>query len=426
MRSSKLFVLLVSLAGSSTVAAQTPVPLGSDLQIHSGTTLQLFSPKIARLVGGGFAVVWIVNEDDGSLAEVRGRRLGRTGSPIGETLVVNTFTTQFQQNAEVAADPNGGFTVTWASSGQDGSGRAAVARHFDNDGTPSGPEFVVNTYTTSTQTNPNLAFHSDGSSVVVWDGFRGGFAQIKAQRFDASGTAVGDELLMSSDALLLGQSNADIAFDATGHFVIAWTSETYSYGYAPDITVRRFDPTGVPLGQEEIANTSTGGDQVGPRLVVEDTGNFIVVWRSEGQDLDGLSVHGQRFRVSGEKVGIEFRVNTYTPFDQQSPSIAGDGAEGFLVVWSSESQDGDGSSLQAQRYGPKATPVGEEFQVNAYTTRDQVAPDVVADGEGSFLVVWISEEPDGSFVRGRRFVDADVLIFADGFESGDSTAWSSP
>jgi hypothetical protein len=35
--------------------------------------------------------------------------------------------------------------------------------------TPAGPEFQVNTYTTSVQRFPSVAAHADGDVVVVWD-----------------------------------------------------------------------------------------------------------------------------------------------------------------------------------------------------------------------------------------------------------------
>ena len=50
-------------------------------------------------------------------------------------------------------------------------------------------------------------------------------------------------------------------------------------------------------------------------------------------------------------------------------------------------------------------PVGSEFQVNTYTTSGQSGPAMATDADGDFVVVWRSENQDGSSygVFGRRF-----------------------
>jgi hypothetical protein len=63
--------------------------------------------------------------------------------PVGPEFQVNTYTTGSQEvfkGPSVASDSAGNFVVVW----QREDGYAAVARRFSSDGTPSGPEFVVN------------------------------------------------------------------------------------------------------------------------------------------------------------------------------------------------------------------------------------------------------------------------------------------
>ena len=73
-------------------------------------------------------------------------------------------------------------------------------------------------------------------------------------------------------------------------------------------------------------------------------------------------------------------------------------------------------------------PLGPEFQVNTYTTGVQSRPAVAIDNIGEFVVTW-SDEYQQNFslgIFGQRFMAAPpVGIFADGFESGDTAAWSS-
>jgi hypothetical protein len=59
----------------------------------------------------------------------------------------------------------------------------------------------------------------------------------------------------------------------------------------------------------------------------------------------------QRFHSSGVAVGGEFRVNTFTNFDQTSPAIAMDDSGDFVIAWESAS-----FGVFAQRYGAQTPP----------------------------------------------------------------------
>ena len=132
-------------------------------------------------------------------------------------------------------------------------------------------------------------------------------------------------------------------------------------------------------------------------------------------------------------VGSEFQVNTYTTNSQLSPSVALDADGDFVVVWQSRGSGGTDSSeysIQGQRYASDGSTVGGEFQVNTYTTYSQAGPSVALDADGDFVVVWNSAgsddtDSDGASIQGQRYAGIFAArIFADGFESGDTTAWS--
>src|SRR5262245_33646355 len=73
----------------------------------------------------------------------------------------------------------------------------------------------------------------------------------------------------------------------------------------------------------------------------------------------------------------QFQVNTYTTGYQEYASVASDASGNFVVVWESEgSPGGDTSSfsIQGRRYTSTGTPIGSQFQVNTYTTGYQLSP----------------------------------------------------
>ncbi|MGB5636683.1 MAG: hypothetical protein WBM86_28430, partial [Waterburya sp.] len=148
--------------------------------------------------------------------------------------------------------------------------------------------------------------------------------------------------------------------------------------------------TVTPVGTEFQVNTFTSGSQNDPALAVEADGNgdFIITWLSVGQDGDGSGVFAQRYSADGTPNGSEFQVNTFTSGSQWQPAVAVDEDGDFIITWPSEGQDGDDRGVFAQRYSADGTPNGSEFQVNTFTTGSQNSPDVAVDGDGDFIITW--------------------------------------
>jgi len=131
----------------------------------------------------------------------------------------------------------------------------------------------------------------------------------------------------------------------------------------------------------------------------------VVTWESSGQDGSGWGVYGQIFDIAGNKVGSEFKVNTYTTNDQQYTSVAGLSGGGFVVTWTSDGQDGSFYGVYGQVFDSSGKKVGSEFRVNTYTMNNQRFPSVAGLTKGRFVVIWGSEGQDGSGygVYGQRY-----------------------
>src|SRR5262245_35735761 len=82
----------------------------------------------------------------------------------------------------------------------------------------------------------------------------------------------------------------------------------------------------------------------------------------------------RRRLLSLSPAGTEFRINQATFNDQSAPVIAIDGDGDFVVAWQSEDQDGSSYGVYARRYNFNGFFVGNEFQVNTFTTGSQTAP----------------------------------------------------
>jgi hypothetical protein len=396
-------MLIVLVALPRAAAAQ--VPAGGEFRVNTYTTDQQSYAAVAVDGAGRFIVVWTSDARDGDNNGVFGQRYDAAGDPQGLEFQVNTYTTSVQTLPAVAVDKAGNFVVVWQSKSQDGSSYGVFGQRYAAAGVPSGGEFQVNTYSTSYQYRAAVAMDAAGDFVVVWQSLDqdGDGYGIFARRYDAAGAPLGGELAVNSYTTG-GQRNAAVGRDAGGSFVVVWQSfgqDGDGYG----IFARRYDAAGTPLGSEFRVNTYTTEQQRYPALGVGLAGHFVVVWQSRNQDAGGYAVVGQRYDAAGAPQGSEFRVNTYTTGYQVRPAVAVDAGGNFVVVWQSNGQDGYGYGVFGRLFDAAGAPRGSEFQANTYTTSQQRYPAVAVDPVGNFVVVWESNDQDGSGkgVFGQRY-----------------------
>ena len=387
----RLLLFSVPLLAPVFLPAQVPT-LGDQLQVNTYTNGQQAYPSIAQRPSGEFVVVWESGaSQDGDQRGVFGQRFDAIGQKLGSEFQVNSYTTHEQYRPSVGIDDAGDFVVTWESYysgfgvvGQDGSGAGVFGQRFDAAGAKAGAEFQINTYTPGSQKRPAVAVNPDGTFVAVWDGYA-----TLGQRFDAGGAKLGAEIPLSSGTA--GTANPRIASDRAGNFVAVWQSFDQD-GSGSGIFGQRFNAAGAKIGSEFPVNTSTAGDQVDPRIAVDRSSGFVVVWRSS--PLPGTAVVlGQRFNASAEKVGPEFPVDSSTT-DQNAPSVAFEKGGGFVVVW--RNATAAGNEIFGQRYDRVGGVVGPAFRIDSSASTDQDRPAVAADTAGGFVVAWQTAYFDGS------------------------------
>jgi hypothetical protein len=162
-----------------------------------------------------------------------------------------------------------------------------------------------------------------------------------------------------------------------------------------------------------LVNTEVASSQQNADVAALSDGGFVIVWESENQDGDGFGIFGQRFLPDGQVVGGEFLVNTDSYLNQEVPEVAGLASGGFVVVWQSEEFEGsDSSSVFARLYGPEGSALTDEFRVHVETAGWQRYPDVASLDGGGFVVDWetgggiIPAYPDYVGILARLF-DSD-------------------
>ena len=106
-------------------------------------------------------ITWTSYSQDGDVDGVYARMFDASGNPISIEIQANTFTSSEQNNSSVAGLADGGFIVTWDSKNQDSSNDGVYAQQFNSDGSLSGSEYLVNTYSSSNQRDSDVGSYQD-------------------------------------------------------------------------------------------------------------------------------------------------------------------------------------------------------------------------------------------------------------------------
>ncbi|MBI3466515.1 MAG: hypothetical protein HY000_26165 [Planctomycetes bacterium] len=230
-------------------------PRGSEFQVNTYTTNGQFSASAAMESNGDFVIAWESNGQDSGTNGIYAQGFGMAPEPAGNEFRGNTHTTSYQSLPIVATNSDGDFVIVWSSSDdQDGSGYGVYAQRYNSSGTAQGSEFLVNTYTTSNQLSTCVAMDADSDFVIVWRSLQDGDNYgVYAQRFNASGTAQGSEFRVNTTTTGL-QSDASVAMDADGDFVVTWSS--YQDGSGASVMAQRFGAGGTPRGELQVTTPS--------------------------------------------------------------------------------------------------------------------------------------------------------------------------
>ena len=268
--------------------------IGGDFQVNVFTQGRQYIPRVGVGPAGQFVVAWTSFGGDGNHFGVSARRYDGAGAPIGGEFQVNTFTDYWQMPGGVGFDDSGRFVIVWGSAGDhDGHQVGVFAQRFDASGAPAGAEFRVNTYTTGFQGDTDLAVDAAGNFVVVWASYDqdGNGAGVFGQRFDAAGTPQGGEFRVNTYTTQ-EQTSPRVARDGQGNFVVTWWGD-YQDGSSYGVFARRFEADGTQLGPEFRLNTYTTGQQWFPDLAVGPDGGFVAIWGDGYQAGGPLNVYAR-------------------------------------------------------------------------------------------------------------------------------------
>ncbi len=383
----------------------------AEFLVNTGTANNQETQGAAMLSDGRFAICWVSTDQPNAIFRSFVQFYNASGAAIGGEVQLSSILTD-AFSVEIGARPSGGYGVIWTQK-LSGTNQNIMLRLFAADGTPeqSGAAFFADEDNDGIQEFPAIAFAPDGSSVVAFAP-RNGDANgsgVFAQRMSAAGAKVGTRLLVNT-AEGGNQVNPAVAFDSASTFVVGYRSFGFD-GNGEAFAARRFNVAdGTQATAEFPVNTFITGNQTPldteHTIAADGAGNLVFVWTSEAQDGSSGGIYAEKFYQPNQGPPLtEFRVNTATTGDQLEPAVASASDGRFVVVWHSASEDGSGTGIVGQRYDAAGRRFGPPFRVNLTTAGDQTAPTVGMDGNGNFVVTWVTQDQGGNGldIVGRRF-----------------------
>ncbi|QXH62307.1 calcium-binding protein [Pseudomonas azerbaijanorientalis] len=358
------------------------VKVGGPALVNTVTNSAQEDPTITALANGGYVVAWQSDTYD-DMSDIAAQVYNANGVKVGSEFIVNTTRNGIQDSAEITALKDGGFVVSWASYGQDGSGWGGYLQRYNASGAKVGVETRVSTTTQYDQDGPTVTGLADGGMMVVWEGNgKDDTAGIFGQRFKADGSKSGAEIRINT-RIADDQTDPVVKVLSSGNYVVTWQSapddgdgddETDAPG---DIYAQLFNAAGVKVGAETRVNTTITGNQEEPNVTAMMNGGYLVTWAGQGIG-DANGIFCQLFNASGVKVGTETRINTTTTGNQLFSQVTTLADGGYVVAWESSVVNGQ-VDVYTQRFDANGNKVSS-------LTGDALANTLTWTGAGSVII----------------------------------------
>jgi len=385
------------ITNNEKLVAEGVSPISTDIQV-----------AVASRTGGKPVVVYQYEVQGGNSIDIKVQKYNSDLTDDGVAFVANAaYVTKAQKNPAIAAFPTpaGGFVVVWQSDGQDGDSYGIYGRVYDNSGKEiaNSPFDKVNESTAGVQEVPSVAAFKDGTFIVTWEstmelGVNG--RGIYGRRFGPAGDALGSEFLVNTTTEQ-DQRYPDIATRGDKGYIVTWTSsgqENCGALAGQSVMGQSLQPSGAKAGAGEfLANAWCNNSQkksVGGGFSGASSGSFVLAWESYDQPVgSSTQVFMNVFDSYGSgSVPSDTAVNTFiTSGQQKDPEVAVLDDNRFVVVWETETLDGDQFAVAGKDFFDNLVAIhANEFQLNQTSAGIQWNPDVAATGSLGYVVAWVS------------------------------------
>jgi hypothetical protein len=261
--------------------------------------------------------------------------------------------------------------------------------------TPQGGEFPLleSGFLRGDQTSVHLGLTPVGGYVVWQDNnIDGAGYGIGARWIDSSFSPSLFGSFRVNQAAAGQQQRPQVATFASGAAAIVWQGGVSD---RENIFIRFLDANRTFSSGDLRVNVYTNAAQASPVLAILPGGLVAAAWSSRDQDGSMQGVYARLVNSSGQFASNPFQVNQFTTFNQRNPAIAALSNGTFMVVWVTEQQRlANATDIMGRIYDSNAQPLSDEFRIN---TNNGLCggPSIVALGN-AFSVVWAQKTPSDS------------------------------
>jgi hypothetical protein len=385
--------------------------LGPNFKVNDahGPAWQWGNPSVAIDGSGNFVITWEDNRSGNW--DIYAQRYDSSEAALGANFKLNDDTTASDQKVPVVATCNAGdFIIVWED-GRDGN-PDVYAQRYNNAGAPVGSNFKVSDDTFVTwQYSPAIGATGYGDFIIVWEDFRNGNYDIYYQRYDSLGFPSGSNHKVNDDSGATWQTYPAISINGHGDCVVTWQDQRNGNS---DIYAQRYDSSGNKLGINFRVNADVGtADQDNSDLDLDDLGNLIVTWTDKSKRSGCQTypeIFAQRYNPDGSSLGSNFKVNDDTGDANHSNSSTIVSTSGdFIITW--QDTRNHNFDIYAQRYSPSGTPLGTNFMVND-DRAEQLSPDISKSGGSNFVIVWYENRNDKYYydIYAQRYNPSGIAL----------------
>jgi hypothetical protein len=377
-----------------------------DIQVNTHTRSAQGATAVAAHPDGGSIVVWHSRRQDNGQYGVYGRRVSATGQLLTPAVKLSDDVVRGRFDPAVAALRDGAIWIAWEAHAQDGDRGSIVARRFDNELTPLGPEFLVNKIAAGNQTGPVIQVSANQVVTIGWISTVDDLSDhaVVIRQFDNRGQPTGPQRRIDGGLPAI-RSDVTIA-DRAGAVVAAWhriVSRNQSV-----VEGVRF----VQDGHIEPFRVANGpGMNIQASVATYDDG-WVVAWLVA--ESNGYAVHVQRWSEEGHSPAMALPSRRGSA--ATSPTSVGVVArpDGFhAVMWGDYQPQCRGNQLVVQVFdgaGDAVTavlPLTQTHNNNQYATT--TGSGIGYWNESGLTVAWAGDAGagDNSSAAITRWLSAD-------------------
>ena len=386
----------VLMMAATALSAGTARDLEDFLVNDDGSKVQQSSPSIAVTGDGSFAVAWVDRRH--GTADIFMQRYTADGTKDGRNFVINDNDSTYQFAPSLHTDIFSRYSAVWIDY-REGSypfSPNIFTQAFDTAATPVGPNRGISLESiSSAKEAPDLSLSNWGRGVVVWADNRNGNWDIYGQLVSSDGSLIGGNFLVNDDTQSAQQHAPKVSSSPEGWFVVTWYDNRLG---DDDVFVQRFDTSGNRLGVNVKVNSDAPGHrQSHPDVATDGAGHFTVVWVDwrNGAYPSNPDIYSCRFDTFLIPVTENILVNGDGALTaQREPAIAADRMGNVAIIWSDSTQ----SSLwdiTGQMLDVSGLVRENNFRANIEADSIQLSPSVALDGEYRY-VAW-SDYRNGNF-----------------------------